>query len=371
MRVLHVYRTYFPDTQGGLEETIRQICRNCQPLGIKSRVLSLTPEHKASVVRFDEADVYRYPISVDIRSCGMSVKALTGFRSLSGWADIVHYHYPWPFADMLHFSSRITNPTVVTYHSDIIRQRLLRTFYEPLKWQFLRKVNKIVATSENYFSSSATLARLSEKVEIIPIGLDEKSYPVPTQSRIEVMRNNVGEGFFLFIGVLRSYKGLGILLEAMRETDLKLVIAGSGPIQGKLKQQATEQHLSNVQFMGQISDEDKMALIKLSCAVVLPSNLRSEAFGVSLVEASMYGKPLICTEIGTGTSFVNIHNETGLIVAPNDPTALHNAMETLNEDKTLAMRLGRGARNRYEALFTGKRMGRKYADLYRHISKLS
>src|SRR5690606_1882198 len=112
----------------------------------------------------------------------------------------------------------------------------------------------------------------------------------------------------------------------------RIVIAGSGPIEGELKRQAAELNLRNVHFLGHVSDREKVALFKLSRAVVFPSYLRSEAFGVTLLEGAMFGRPLISTEIGSGTSHVNIHGETGLVVPPGSPKALRAGMDRLYED---------------------------------------
>lgn len=370
MRVLHVYRTYFPDTQGGAEEVVRQICQNTNPHGIESRVCTLSANPWPAVVQLDDAEVHRFSQLIEIASCGISLSALGGFRKLVDWADVVHYHFPWPFLDFLHFAGRVRKPTLVTYHSDIIRQQGLLRLYRPLMRAFLNSVDAIVATSANYFATSDILGRYSEKVDVIPIGLGNSSYPVAEPIDVDRMREQVGEGFFLFIGVLRYYKGLHILLDAIRHSDLRVVIAGAGPVESELKQHAARLQLNNVQFLGYVSDEDKVALFKLSRAVVFPSYLRSEAFGVTLVEGAMFGKPLISTEIGTGTSYVNCDGETGIVVPPSDSRRLREAMETLAADEALAEQMGQAARLRYEQLFTGQIMGEQYTRLYgRLVSK--
>ncbi len=206
-------------------------------------------------------------------------------------------------------------------------------------------------------------------MEIVPIGLDDQSYPVVTDKFIEMTRPKVGEGFFLFIGVLRYYKGLHILLDAIKDTELQVVIVGAGPVEQELRQHAQRLNLSNVRFMGYVEDDEKVALIKLSRAIVFPSYLRSEAFGVTLLEGAMYGKPLISTEIGTGTSYVNMHEETGYVVPPADPKRLREAMQKLALDDQLVEQMGKAARKRYEQLFTGKLMGERYAQLYQRLVK--
>lgn len=367
MRVLHVYRTFFPDTQGGLEEVIRQICKNTQAHGVESRVFCLSHQPEPAIVEYDGITVYRAKCTLEIASCDISLSALGLFKDLVQWADLVHYQFPWPFADMLHLAARVTKPTVLTYQSDIVRQQGLLKLYRPLKRKFLKQMTAIVATSPNYFATSTMLQHHAEKVTVIPIGVDEASYPQVNDSDLDAMRLRVGEKFFLFIGVLRYYKGLHILLDAVKNTDLPVVIVGRGAEESALKAQVQRLGLKNVQFLGYVSNAEKVALLKLALAVVFPSHLRSEAFGVSLLEGAMYGKPMICCEIGTGTSFVNAAGETGLVVAPQDSQQLRKAMETLAAKPELVATFGKAARQRYENLFTGRKMGADYAALYQKL----
>ena len=367
LRVLHVYRTYFPDTQGGLEEVIRQICRNTKEQGIESRVFMLSDNPVPAVIEREEVQVHRFHRTFEIASCGVSIGALSGFKQLVGWADVVHYHFPWPFADLLHLLGRVSKPSLLTYHSDVVRQKTLLRFYRPLMRAFLNKVDVIVPTSENYFASSNELGRYSEKIDVIPIGLDEETYPSVSNEELSAVRERVGEGFFLFVGVLRYYKGLHILIDALQNTSLQCVITGAGPIETELKEQATKLGLKNVKFLGYVSDSEKVALYQLCRAVVFPSHLRSEAFGVTLIEGAMFGKPLISCEIGTGTTYVNADGETGIVVPPANAKALREAMLQLDEDEALAGSLGKAARSRYERLFTGRLMGERYAQLYKKL----
>jgi rhamnosyl/mannosyltransferase len=114
-------------------------------------------------------------------------------------------------------------------------------------------------------------------------------------------------------------------------------------------------------------DEDKVALLDLAGGTVFPSHMRAEAFGIFLLEAAMFAKPLISSEIGTGTSFVNVDGETGIIIHPGDPSALRRAMDYIWTHPDEAARLGKNARARYENLFTGQTMAKAYLSLYRSI----
>jgi len=167
--------------------------------------------------------------------------------------------------------------------------------------------------------------------------------------------------YILFIGVLRKYKGLKYLIKAAKNVNIPLVVAGGGTLSKKL---LTEAKSNNVNLLGFISDDVKMALIRNCRMLVLPSHLRSEAFGVVLIEAAMCRKPLISCEIGTGTSYANIDRKTGFVVPPRDVKALTDAIIQLSDNDNLAKEFGNSARKRYEKLFSGKVLGKAYYDLY-------
>ena len=292
---------------------------------------------------------------------------LRNFAELASEADIVHLSLPWSYMDVAHFLTRVRKPTVLTYHSDIVKQKTLLRLYKPLMNQFLKRVDRIVATSPNYVESSQTLQRYRDKVRVIPIGLDEATYPCPTDEKLAYWRKRVGERFFLFVGALRYYKGLAFLLEALRLSSFPVVVIGTGPEEAELTALSQRYGLMGIQFLGGLPDEDKVALLSLCYGLVFPSHLRSEAFGISLLEGAMFSKPMISCEIGTGTTFINVAGETGLVVPPADPTALAQAMRSLWEQPNMAAQMGRRARARFEQLFTADSMVSSYAKLYREL----
>ncbi|QWE22957.1 glycosyltransferase [Polynucleobacter sp. AP-Jannik-300A-C4] len=367
MRVLHFYKTYFPDSFGGVEQTIFQLVAGSTHLGVKSTVLSLSSKKSNDAIGFGGQRIVTCKSNFKIASTNFSLSAFQKFAELSKTADIIHYHFPWPFMDMVHFSINHGKPSVVTYHSDIIKQKFLLNLYRPLKNKFLTDVDAIVSTSPNYFVTSNLLQQHRDKVEVIPIGIDRALYPPIELGRSEKWRSIIGEKFFLFIGVLRYYKGISILLDALALGDLPTVIVGAGAIEGELKKQAASLGLKNVKFLGFLSDQDKVAIIDLSFAIVFPSHLRSEAFGISLLEGAMFGKPMISSEIGTGTSFINIDADTGIVVPPSSPRDLHLAMIYLWRNPQIAKKMGINAAKRYFQLFTADKMCRSYHDLYKRI----
>ena len=370
MKVLHVYRTYFPDPPGGLQEAIRQICLSTQQFGVENTIFTLSPTPSPQVIQRPEATVIRRKSWAAPASCDIGdVTAMAAFRQAVSQADVVHYLFPWPFGDVLHKIAPC-KPSVLTYISDIVRQKWLGTVYAPLMWRTLRGMDAIVFNAPGYAANSPVLTHssLQGRLHQIPLGIEESSYSTQGDNAV-FSRNGLrpDEPYVLFIGVLRYYKGLHHLLEAARTIRGKVVIAGSGPEGAALRAQASQSGLGNVVFTGQVTDAEKVALLHNCRALVLPSHLRSEAYGMVLVEASLFGKPMVSCEIGTGTSFVNAHQETGFVVPPEAPQALAQAINSLLENAPLAAQYGAAARARYERLFSGKALGKAYADLYRKV----
>ncbi|APA85644.1 glycosyltransferase [Paraburkholderia sprentiae WSM5005] len=374
MRVVHVYRTYFPDPPGGLQEAIRQIALSTRERGVEPRILTLSPTPTPSVVERPEGQVVREKSWAAPASCDLGGPcAVMKYRQMADWADVVHFHFPWPFADVLHLLGRTKKPTVMTYHSDIVRQKLLGAVYGPLMRRTLRSMSAVVATSPAYARTSEALAACvsKERLKTIPLGIidyRDELQPLDAQRKLDSRLGLApGEPYFLALGVLRYYKGLHTLVEAARHVRAKIVIAGSGPERERLAALAREHGASNVVFAGQVTHEEKVALLKGCRAMVLPSHLRSEAFGMVLVEAAMFGKPMVCCEVGSGTSFVNEDGVTGFVVPPEAPQKLAAAMKQLVVDEALARKMGAAARERYERLFSGPALGDAYQALYDEV----
>ena len=367
MRVLHFFKTYLPESVGGIEQVIYQLCQSGIAHGIDGEVLTLSANPQPREVMVADHKVHRAKLDIQLASTGFSYSVLKRFRELAAQADVINYHFPWPFMDLVHFTARMHKPTVVTYHSDIVRQKNLLRLYSPLMHRFLGQADRIVAASPNYLATSQVLKHYRNKTVVVPYGLDKSSYPVPTDTCVEGWRQRFGDRFFLFVGVMRYYKGLHILLEAAQGTGYPIVIVGAGPLEQELREQAAALGLDHVHFVGRLGEEDKVALLQLCTAILFPSHLRSEAFGISLLEGAMYGKPMISSEIGTGTSYINIHNETGLVVPPSDPLAFRAAMRTLWDNPLQALAMGQKAALRYEQLFTAEQMGRQMAKIYREV----
>ncbi|MAV79613.1 MAG: glycosyl transferase family 1 [Flavobacteriaceae bacterium] len=371
MKILHVYKRSFPESMGGVEKFIDTLCKSISAFGVKNEVLSLSRSPSNHPIKLEGYNVHHAKEDIYKGSTGFSLQAFFKFKELSRDVDIIHHHYPHPFGDLLQIFSFTNKPYIVTYHSDILRQKNLEVIYNPLKHFFLKRSHKIIATSPNYYATSEILQRYSSKVEIVPIGLSAKDYENPTKEKIDYWKKKLGMKFFLFVGAQRYYKGLKVALKAIEDTNIKLIFAGTRAADKELSKYAKSKSITNIKFLGKVSKEDKCALLSACYAFIFPSNLRTEAFGIALLEAAYFGNPLISCEIGTGTSFVNKHNETGLVVKPGCPKDLRDAMLKLLDNKELAIKMGGNAKKRAENLFTAEKQSKSYFKIYSEILKSS
>ena len=282
--------------------------------------------------------------------------------------DITHLHFPYPVGEMAHYVLGHGRRTVLTYHSDVIRQATILHFYAPLMRRILRAVDQIIVSSPNYLESSPVLREFRAKCQLVPFGIDRARFLSANPEQGLAIRSRYGGGpLLLFVGVLRYYKGLSYLLEAMPKIPARLLIVGEGPMKESLLTQAEALRLGDkVIFAGRVADEDLPAYYRAADLFVLPASERSEAYGLVQLEAMSSGLPVVCTELGTGTSYVNLHRESGLVVPPRDPAALAEAITALLTDHALRRRLAEGALAR-SALFTVEEMLAGISGVYAQV----
>ncbi len=280
---------------------------------------------------------------------------LERFLRADRW-DIVHIHHPNPMAAVAVLAARPSARLVLTYHADIVRQRVTGALYGPVLEQVLRRSDRIHVASRELLDSSPVLAPFRDRAVVIPFGIREDRVlglsPAARERAAEIARWGGGR-LALFVGRVVYYKGLEYLLRAMSRVDGRLLVIGDGDLLKPSERLAARLGLAErVHFLGEVDDETVAAALHACDLFVLPSIARSEAFGLVLLEAMASGKPIVTTALPTGVSFVNRDGETGFVVPPADPEALAGAMRTLLEDAALRARLGRAARARFEREFT-------------------
>jgi len=286
-------------------------------------------------------------------------------------ADIIHAHLPTPYtADIACYVARKRNiPCVLTYHNDIVGRGINKYIAAAYNHLVLKKTlsdaSAIISTQQRYLKMSPYLKRFSQKIAVIPCGVDtERFKPLP-------LKKDENSIFFLsMLNRYHRYKGLDCLLEAlpqvkMKVKNLKLVVGGEGEWLGYYRQRVEALGLKEeVEFHGFIPD-DSLAEYYNRCSVfVLPSISSSqEGFGMVLLEALACGTPVITTDIvGVAVDIKDSH--TGTIVQPEDTGAMADAIIRLLVDKKSAVEMGRRGRKLVEDKYGWGRVGAEVLKLY-------
>lgn len=368
MRVLHVYKDYYPPVHGGIEVTINEMIRVTRPACREVQVLVANRELRTEVAEADGVRVTKVFDLGRLRSSPLAPTFPLWLRRCAEGMDILHFHLPNPLAAVSYLLAKPSGKLIVHYHSDIVRQALLLRLYRPWLERFLDRADRIIATSPNYIRSSPFLAPRAAKCTPIPFGVDLKKFErtPEVEQEAERIRRQYGERLVLFIGKIRYYKGLQFLIEAMREVDAHLLVIGDGPLLGSfLRQRESLPYGQRLSFLGQVPSV--VPYYYASRVFCLPSFLRSEAFGVVQIEAAACGLPIVNTRIDSGVPFVSPDGVSGLTVEPRSPKALAEALNRLLSDEALRERLGRQARQRAQEEFSIERMGERILKVYREV----
>ena len=337
--MLHVTKYYAPYV-GGIERVVQDLARGHRP-GFATRVLACRSRAgPTSHETVDGVPVTRTAVQAVAFGLPLSTSYYGWYRRLSREADLLHVHLPYPTADVAALLAGVRGrPVVVSYHSDVVRQAWALSAYGPVLRAFLRRVDRVLVASRALLERSPFLAGVRAKCELVPYGVatdgPEEPFPLPDGD------------FILFVGRLVGYKGVDVLLEAMRGLDVPLVIVGDGPRRGDLDQRARELGLGGrAMFLGELSAARLRHCYRRCRALALPSVTRSEAYGIVQLEAMAAGKPVVNTSLPTGVPEVSPHGVTGLTVPPGDPAALADALGSLLRDRDLHARLSENAERR-------------------------
>ena len=364
LKVAHFFKAALPESIGGVEDTIATLSDSLASLNIQTEVFA-TSRNKEFSTNYRGHQVHYFRAWLRPFSTPISLRYLIeGIKKINEF-DIVYVHHPYPLGEAASLFFRRRSRLIVYYHSDVVdKPLLLLLLYKPLIHLILRRAQCILSTSQNYCDSSTTLTKFSDKLAVIPSGVEDLS-------RVKKIKPNFffdfSKPFFVFVGVFRAYKGLRDLLESCKHFSGNVLIIGEGGEIADLLAYAEENHIINVSFAGRLDNEQKAYCLSKAAGLVLPSNKRAEALGISLIEGLAMGLPLVCCDLGTGTTAVNIHNETGFIVEPNSPKQLAKAMNKILECENTRKKFSKNARRRYLECFSIEQMKQKHIALIDHL----
>ena len=361
LRVLQLGK-FYPPQRGGMESHVKTLCDSLQEeVDVEVLVSNTGPTTVRELC--DGVPVTRIARIVQVNSTSFNPAIVTAIRRCQ--ADLICLHWPNPMAALAYLMSGNRGKLLVTYHSDVVKQRISRELFGPVLRAVLRRSKAIIVSSSNYLETSLVLRRYRDRCKVIPFGISENNFAPPDEGAVKDIRSQYGERLILSVGRLVDYKGFAYLIRAMVKTPGKLVIAGEGPLKGELMMLARSLDLHDrVVFCGEPSDERLRSLYHAADFFVLASTDRREAFGLVQAEAMSASKPVINTNLDSGVPFVSLDGVTGLTVPHSDAGALARAMNRLMEDATLRSALGQAARLRAENMFRAETMSARTLQTY-------
>jgi len=367
MKILQVNKLYHPWI-GGVEKIVQQIAEGLNKKdNLEIEVLCVQPKGKRKIEEVKGVKVWRAKSFGIFWGMPISFDFFRLFKKLIKSVDVVDFHHPFPLGDLAILLSK-PKKIVVHYHSDIVRQKILIPFLRPLLLSTLRKADVILVSNPNLINSSPYLKRFKNKCRVVPFGVDFNELEECLDEQ-EIRKNKEKYGdFIFFMGRLNYYKGVNYLIEAIRDININLVIVGEGQEQENLKTQVGKLGIEDKVFFLPFQDRKaSVNLFKTAKLFVLPSIFRSEAFGIVLIEAMACATPLVSTELGTGTSWVNQDGQTGFVVPPRDSDALKTAIKKLIENKELAQKMSQASEYRAIEKFDLKTMLTEIENIYQTI----
>lgn len=364
LRVLHVGK-FYPPTMGGIETHLQNLCIELRDLvDVNVLVSNAGPDTVEDIV--EGVPVTRVGTKATLSAAPISPGLVSRIRREA--ADIVHLHHPNPIAVMAYLMSGHRGKLVISYHSDIVRQKSLGMLFQPFLDRAMRRADAIIATSPNYLATSPVLGAHRERCHVLPYGIPIEQFERRDEQAIATIRQLFGPRIVISVGRLIYYKGFDVLVRAMRDVNGSLVIVGNGPLLGVLEELARDLGIADrVHFLGEIQNRDIVPYYHASDVFALASVARSEAFGIVQLEAMACGRPVVNTSLDSGVPFVSLDGETGLTVHPGDATALARALTLLLDDDEQRAAYGTAARRRVAAEFAAPVMGRRMLDLYRSL----
>ncbi|MDR0375327.1 MAG: glycosyltransferase [Treponema sp.] len=357
IKILQINKFYTPWV-GGVERVVQDIAEG---LNDKSdmRALVCQSKGKAEETIVNNIRVSRSSSLGILYSMPVSFDFIFKLWKLSKQRDILLVHTPFPLADLACLFSGYKGKVIVWWHSDIISQRRLLKVIEPILRWLLHRADVIVAATQAHIDHSTFLAPYKNKCRVIPFGLKFSDYEqVSVGNYLTDKLFNKRHKKLLFVGRLVYYKGIDILIQAMRVVQgAELFIVGSGVLECELKARVEAESLGEkIHFLGYLPFEELKAAYADCDIFVFPSNVNVEAFGLAQMEAMFYGKPVVNTNLPTGVPLVSVDEKTGLTVPVNDADALSTAIQRLIDDDELRGRLGANARQRVYEEYSFDRM---------------
>lgn len=370
-KVLQVGKFFYPD-KGGIESTTKFIFDHFIHDENVNDVLCFKRSKGSQKISYGKSFVLKCGTAFHVASTPISFKFFWWFRKLRNNYDIIHIHSPNPLAAIALFLFPVKSKVLLHWHSDILTHKSLYFFFRFFEKRLLKRADLILGTSPVYVQHSPFINKYDYKANYISSSTEDTNFVVDEERVKEIKSEYDNRKIIFALGRFIYYKGFEYLIEAaqMLPDDFVVLIGGAGPMKDKYVSLIKEYNLYNkIYLISDISQQDLGNYYKACDVFCLPSTEKTEAFGLVLVEAMVFGKPLLATNIpGSGTSWVNVNNVTGINVEPKNAKALaEGILKIMNERNYKTFSLN--ARKRFEEKFTNVKFIDKLKKYYSQLTE--
>lgn len=360
LRVLHIGK-FYPPHMGGMETHVQALAAR-QRREASVHVMVSNDAARTEVSELDGVCVTRVARVATIASMPIC-PALPSLIARTP-ADVVHIHLPNPWAALSFLLSGHKGKLVVTHHADTMRRKTLRRLSDPFVSRLMHRAKFIIGTSARYVETSSELIPFREKCRIVPLAIECQAPRRQDAALAAKIAQEFGHRLILAVGRLVPYKGLDVLIRAMKEVDGRLLIIGEGPQARVLRDLArTENVMDKVVILGRV--DGVAPYLRAASVFALPSITRAEAFGLVQLEAMSAGIPVVNTDLDTGVPGVSLDGVSGFTVPPGDPMALARAITLLLDDDKLRARFGQAGIARAKLEFSVDTMACRTMQIYK------
>jgi len=370
MRILQIGKYYHP-YKGGIETLVKDLSEKLIQEGFETTVIVFNDKNKTEISILNGIKVIRCSTLFKIASQPISLSYCLMIFKLIKLNDLVHLHLPNILSMLtIFFIPKRKINLIVHWHSDIVSQVVLNKLLMPFQKSVLKKAKAVVVTSPQYYKGSTPLKTCIEKLLVIP-----NSFKNNTNNEYEKNDDilQINKKIVLSVGRLVEYKGFKYLIRAAKllPDNYIVYIAGFGPLSYALKKEIIDNNLqTKVKLLGRVTSDELVEYYKACSVFVLPSISRAEAFGIVMIEAMSFSKPVVATNIeNSGVNWVNEHNVTGLNVAIENEQELAEAILKITCDPILNQKYSSNAYSKANTFFSIDIVAQQIKNLYMKFQK--
>ena len=330
--ILHIGK-FFPPFFGGIEKVSYDIVKGLNDKYYKSDVICFNHVDGSLLEIKKKYKIYRSNVMFNIFGQPLSIDFIFKLKKIVNDYKILHLHLPNPFAAFFTLLFIKDQKLVIHWHNDIVKQKFFLFFYQPILNRLLKRADKIIGTSKKYIESSKHLKKFKSKCKVIPIGIDADDIPEDQNFTKKLKKIYLNKKIILSVGRLSKYKGFSYLISSFRflKNNEHFIIIGKGEEEALLKKLVVKLKLTaRVEIINSVEHSKLGSYYNLCDVFCMSSITRNEGFGIVQLEAMLYSKPIITTDIpGSGITFGNINDKTGLVIPIKDDVKISKAVKNI------------------------------------------